>query len=142
MTPPAVSIVIPLYNKGRYIEAAVASALAQTFGDIEIVIIDDGSRDDGATRVGQIKDPRIVLIQQDNAGVAAPRHRGLHEPRAICRVSSMPTAGHISTDRLHHLSNLTPVFRKPRCSAIDSRSFPAESSCSRVAGAGQLCAAG
>ena len=62
MSSPAISVVIPLFNKGGTIEDTVASALAQTFSDLEILIVDDGSRDDGPVRVRGIKDPRIILI--------------------------------------------------------------------------------
>ncbi len=64
MSSPAVSVVIPLYNKGGTIKDTVASALAQTFSDLEILIVDDGSRDDGPARVRETKDPRIILIHR------------------------------------------------------------------------------
>jgi glycosyltransferase involved in cell wall biosynthesis len=79
---PAVSVVIPLYNKGPYIARALNSILAQTFQDFEVILVDDGSTDDGAAIVKGFDDPRILLIQQENQGVSAARNRGIVAARA------------------------------------------------------------
>ncbi len=74
-----VSVIVPLYNKGRSIERTVRSILAQTYQDFELLIIDDGSTDDGPEIIRTIVDPRIRLIQQSNAGPGAARNRGVAE---------------------------------------------------------------
>ena len=79
---PEVSIVIPLYNKGPYIPRALNSVLAQTFQDFEVIVVDDGSTDDGAAGVREFNEPRIRLIQQENQGVSAARNRGVEAARA------------------------------------------------------------
>jgi glycosyltransferase involved in cell wall biosynthesis len=79
---PAISVVIPLYNKGPHIARALNSVLAQTFQDFEVIVVDDGSTDDGAEVVRGFDDPRIRLIQQENRGVSAARNRGIEAARA------------------------------------------------------------
>jgi glycosyltransferase involved in cell wall biosynthesis len=79
---PTISVVIPLYNKGRYIARALNSVLSQTLQDFEIIVVDDGSTDDGATIVREFGDPRIRLIRQENQGVSAARNRGINESHA------------------------------------------------------------
>jgi len=79
---PAVSVVIPLYNKGPYIARALNSVLAQIFQDFEVIVVDDGSTDNGAEVVRGFRDPRVRLIQQENQGVSAARNRGIEEARA------------------------------------------------------------
>jgi glycosyltransferase involved in cell wall biosynthesis len=72
---PLVSVVIPTYNYARYLPEAIDSALAQTFTDREIIVIDDGSTDDTAQVVRRFGD-RVIYEAQVNAGLPAARNRG------------------------------------------------------------------
>lgn len=71
-----ISVVVPLYNKAPSIESTVASVLAQTWVNFELIIIDDGSTDDGPTRVCKFCDARIKLVRLENRGVSAARNAG------------------------------------------------------------------
>jgi glycosyltransferase involved in cell wall biosynthesis len=73
------SIVIPLYNKEKYIERTINSVLIQTFQEFEIIIVNDGSTDNSIIEVGKFNDNRIRIINQKNAGVSAARNRGINE---------------------------------------------------------------
>jgi len=75
------SVVIPLYNKEKYIKRTIESVLNQTFTDFEIIIIDDGSKDKSCEIVESINDPRIRLIRQENGGPSKARNRGIKEAK-------------------------------------------------------------
>ena len=71
-----VSVIIPLYNKSPYIRRTLDSVFAQTYQDYEIIVVDDGSTDDGPAQVMKYTDSRLRLIRQTNAGPGAARNRG------------------------------------------------------------------
>ncbi len=80
---PLVSVIIPAYNAESSIHATLSSVLAQTYKNIEVLVVDDGSRDrtGGIAEAFVEKDPRVRLIKQGNAGVAAARNRAIEESR-------------------------------------------------------------
>ena len=87
MSQPVASLVMPLYNTGALLHATVASVLAQTFRDFELILVDDGSTDDTVARAQAIKDPRVRLIRRtQNGGVAAATNDGYAAARGryIC----------------------------------------------------------
>jgi tetratricopeptide (TPR) repeat protein len=73
---PRVSVIIPTYNRSRLLRAAVESALTQTYPNIEIIVVDDGSTDNTATEMAQYA-ARITYLRQANRGVAAARNTGI-----------------------------------------------------------------
>ena len=74
-----VSVILPVYNVEKYLRKCMESIVSQTFGDIEIICIDDGSTDGSPDILKEFaeKDSRIKLIVQENAGVGYARNRGI-----------------------------------------------------------------
>jgi len=76
-----ISVIIPLYNKANHITQAMDSVAAQSHKPVELLIIDDGSTDDGADiakRHGETLDLNVKVIQQENQGVSAARNNGVN----------------------------------------------------------------
>jgi glycosyltransferase involved in cell wall biosynthesis len=84
---PAISVIIPCYNLGSYLEEAVGSVLGQTLHDFEVIVVDDGSTDE-FTRLllDNFDRPKTRLIRQSNQGLAAARNHGIRQAagRYIC----------------------------------------------------------
>ncbi|MBL87342.1 MAG: hypothetical protein CMO82_11865 [Winogradskyella sp.] len=71
------SVVIPLYNKEKYIERTLKSVLEQSYTNFEVIIINDGSTDNSLNVVKNIKDKRLRVISQPNSGVSNARNKGI-----------------------------------------------------------------
>ena len=76
-----ISVVIPLYNLEKYIERAIYSVLNQKILPKEIIVVNDGSTDNGAEIVRNMQNPLIHLINQPNQGVAVARNKGIEEAK-------------------------------------------------------------
>ena len=68
-----VSVVIPTYNRAHTVVDAVVSVLSQTYEDLELVVVDDGSTDDTAERIAAVRDPRLSYVRAGHAGVRERR---------------------------------------------------------------------
>lgn len=77
MIMPFFSVIIPLYNKERFIADTIKSVLAQSFADFEIIIVNDGSTDQSEAKVQQFDDARIRYYLRENKGVSAARNLGI-----------------------------------------------------------------
>jgi glycosyltransferase involved in cell wall biosynthesis len=71
------SIVIPVYNKEKYVKRSINSVLNQTYTNFELIIVDDGSTDNSLSIASSFKDERIKIINQENAGVSNARNNGV-----------------------------------------------------------------
>ena len=82
---PRLSIVIPAYNVAEYILPAVNSALDQTYADLEVIVVDDGSTDETPALLAQLsrmrQDERLRIVRQVNGGLSAARNTGIREAR-------------------------------------------------------------
>ena len=74
-----VSVIIPVYNVRDYLNEAVNSAVSQTYRNLEIILVDDGSTDGsgGLCDVWKEKDSRIIVIHDRNEGLSEARNRGI-----------------------------------------------------------------
>lgn len=76
-----VSVIIPVYNREKTILEAVNSVLNQTYWDLELIVVDDGSRDETKVVLSQIQDSRFHYIYQENAGACVARNHGIKNAR-------------------------------------------------------------
>ncbi|MHB1332220.1 MAG: glycosyltransferase family 2 protein [Sulfuriferula sp.] len=78
---PLISVIMPCLNGERHIQAAIDSVLAQTFGDFELIVVDNGSIDRTPEILGAVNDPRLSVFIMPERGVSLARNLGLHKAR-------------------------------------------------------------
>lgn len=76
-TMPLISVIIPVYNGKQTIKATIKSVLNQSFANLELIVINDGSQDSSLEVISNIKDPRLKVFSYENSGVAISRNRGI-----------------------------------------------------------------
>ena len=109
-----ISIIVPVYNCAKYLPQCIESILAQTYTNLQIILIDDGSADSS----GQIcdeyaqKDTRIVVIHQKNAGVSAARNVGLHVAKGEY-IGFVDGDDYIASDMYEYLYGLIQKYNTP-----------------------------
>ena len=90
---PKISIIVPVYNVEEYLDRCIKSILNQTFKDFELILIDDGSKDNSSKICDQyaMEDNRIKVIHKENSGQATSRNIGL-------KISSANLVGFVDSD--------------------------------------------
>ncbi|MDR7521381.1 MAG: glycosyltransferase [Armatimonadota bacterium] len=78
---PLVSVIMPVYNAAETIEEAVQSLLQQTYSDLEIIVVDDGSTDASISLIERYHDPRIRIVRQEHCGIVRTRNTGCAQAR-------------------------------------------------------------
>ena len=79
MKAPAISVILPTFNRGRVLAHSIGSVLSQSWRDLELIVVDDGSTEDIQPVLAGFHDPRLRYIRRDrNGGVAAARNTGIH----------------------------------------------------------------
>lgn len=96
---PAMSVVVPLYQSERTIAETMRSILAQTFTDFEVIVVNDGSSDQGPAIVEGFRDARVRLVTQENRGLAGARNTGI-------RYAIAPYVAFCDADDLWHPEKL------------------------------------
>ena len=82
MSTPELSVIVPVYNGAAYLRETLDALLAQTFKNFELVVVDDGSKDNSGDIVRSLNDGRIRLIRQENRGLCHTLNRAIQEARA------------------------------------------------------------
>ena len=79
MTNPLVSVIVPVYNARNSVARCLESICSQTYQELEIIVLNDGSTDDSLTICEQFraKDPRVTVVDKENEGVSRTRNAGL-----------------------------------------------------------------
>jgi len=104
---PIVSIIIPMYNVGKYIEQSIKSVLKQTYHHFELILVDDGCLDDTLNQVNKFSDPRIRIIHQKNRGLSGARNTGIEAARGLY-VALLDADDYWSKDKLaKHIKHLS-----------------------------------
>lgn len=100
-----VSVIIPVYNAAALIGETLDSVLGQTLGDLEVICVDDGSKDNSAEVISEYakKDARVVLIRQENAGAGAARNAALDAARGDFVAFMDPDDWYPTSETLEHL---------------------------------------
>jgi len=81
MDQPLVSIIIPAYNSGKYLDETIRSVMQQTWPNKEIIIVDDGSADNSLEIAKQYKSDQVKVFGQSNKGASGARNRGIKEAK-------------------------------------------------------------
>ena len=79
---PTVSVIVPTHNRPHFLRQAIQSILAQSYSDLEAIVVDDGSEDNTQETVSSFADSRIRYIHQEQAGRSIARNRGLDESQS------------------------------------------------------------
>ena len=106
---PFFSVIIPLYNKEKYIEATLSSVLKQTFTDFEVIIVDDGSSDNSLKIVSQFNSPKISIIHQKNQGAPLARNNGIRAAQSE-NIALLDADDHWHPNHLLELKKLFETF--------------------------------
>lgn len=87
---PLVSVIVPVYNCEPYLNRCIKSIISQSFKDIEIIMVDDGSTDESLLKCKKYakRDDRLIVLHQENQGVSSARNKGIEQSsgRYICFV--------------------------------------------------------
>jgi len=111
------SVVIPVYNKELYIKQCIDSVLCQTYESFEVIVVDDGSKDNSVRVVEEINDSRIRIIKKENGGVSSARNKGIEISKGTF-IAFLDADDWYEADYLSTMVDLIKTF--PECDAFTS----------------------
>ncbi len=100
---PKISVVIPVYNKAKYLAQTIQSVLEQDFTDFELILIDDGSTDASDAIIRKFNDHRLKTYKQANQGVAIARNKGVS-------LASSPLIAFLDADDIWFSNHLSEIY--------------------------------
>ncbi len=128
-TRPLISVIIPLFNTEKYIEECVDSVCKQSYKNLEIIIVDDGSTDRSKEICERcaVSDNRVIIISQKNSGVAMARQCGINASQGeyICFVDSDDTIAHDMVENMYKsiIENDTDASVQVKCSIFPNNNY-------------------
>jgi glycosyltransferase involved in cell wall biosynthesis len=111
---PLVSVIIPTYNREKYIEETVKNALVQTYENIEVIVIDDGSTDQTEQKIKEFNDSRVRYIWQENTGVSGARNKAILSSKG----EFIALLDHDDIWLPEKLEKQIPLFNDPQVGAV------------------------
>lgn len=117
---PRFSILIPVFNKEKFVAKTIKSVLSQSFADFEIIVINDGSTDKSETEILALTDKRIHYLLKENEGVSVARNLGIEKASAeyICFLDADDFWFPNFLETMNHYINMLP-YEKVFASAIE-----------------------
>lgn len=109
LTNPQFTVIIPLYNKSAHIIDTIQAVLRQTYSATEIIVVNDGSTDDGAERLAAENFSNVRIIHQQNAGVSAARNNGIRAANTEF-IALIDADDHWLPHYLEEIADLTDKF--------------------------------
>ena len=103
------SVVIPLYNKEHYIVNTIKSVLNQSFQDYELIVVDDGSKDNSYENASMVRSEKVQIIHQENQGVAVARNTGVENAKGEY-IAFLDADDYWYPDYLHEINKLIDEY--------------------------------
>lgn len=129
-----VSVIIPVYNDGQYLEQCIRSVLAQTLKELEVICVDDGSTDSSARTAERLaeEDARVMLLRQENRGAGAARNLALEKARGKYVSFLDADDFYLDADALERMCGLCEEISVPACASLRKLIKNGEAECDRT----------